>query len=768
MRMKWKKITALALAGILLTSALAGCKKDGADSEGAKENGNEDTAMGLYLEEELALPEGIGAIDDMVLMEDGSLRVAARGEQGSMLIKSSDQGTTWESEELPAILSSEETQGMEVETYLSPQGEIALMGMSYNEETMEISNKFWLVQPDGTTSELIIQIPNEAEGDSIWEIGFARDGAFFATDYRKNAYELDKSTGAILKTYSGEGAGVGANVPVGDKQVLVTDQGIMMYDRVSGEKLPPDSVLSDQLKDTTKKAMAWSSNMAPALFAPGEEGGLFFCDSSGIYFHGDGSSVCEQLVDGNRSSLGNPNVGLLEMVYPGNDEFILAVVSGESHKLLKYTYSADTPSIPSVELNVYALEDNDYVRKVISDFQKENTDTLVNFQVGLTGEEGVTKEDALRTLNTDVLAGKGPDVLILDGMQVDSYVDKNLLMDMGSIVEEVKEADGIFENLAKAYEKDGKIYAVPAAVYVPLIAGGADAVAAGSSLDSLADRAETLKEQNPDVPVSSFWDAKRLLKEFSRADSANWTDEEGKISKEALSSFLEAAKRFYNTSKIPEEMESQIRNAGYSGEDNAGDIGRDSLAADITGLLTRSQQISLGNLGNITNFATLTSICNNDESALEYGLLNGSQKKSFLPDTILGISSETTEEETARLFVKAMLGSQTEGNKDYISINKKAYEAACVNPNPENGGNIGALAVSSDDGTYVDLDLKWPGQEDLDALTGIVESLEAPCINDAVVMDLVLEQGEKYLNNEQELDKTTESIMQKIELYQAE
>lgn len=42
----------------------------------------------------------------------------------------------------------------------------------------------------------------------------------------------------------------------------------------------------------------------------------------------------------------------------------------------------------------------------------------------MTDDNGVTLEDALKTLSTDILAGNGPDVLILDGMPVDSYVEK--------------------------------------------------------------------------------------------------------------------------------------------------------------------------------------------------------------------------------------------------------------------------------------------------------------------------------------------------------
>ena len=42
---------------------------------------------------------------------------------------------------------------------------------------------------------------------------------------------------------------------------------------------------------------------------------------------------------------------------------------------------------------------------------------------------GLTKDDALRTLNTELLAGEGPDVLILDGADLESFSGSGLLED---------------------------------------------------------------------------------------------------------------------------------------------------------------------------------------------------------------------------------------------------------------------------------------------------------------------------------------------------
>lgn len=64
--------------------------KDKADSVESK-------AMGRYLENELAVPEGCMEIVDLQVMKEGSLKMLARNSDYElMLYQSSDKGKTWE------------------------------------------------------------------------------------------------------------------------------------------------------------------------------------------------------------------------------------------------------------------------------------------------------------------------------------------------------------------------------------------------------------------------------------------------------------------------------------------------------------------------------------------------------------------------------------------------------------------------------------------------------------------------------------------------
>ena len=119
---------------------------------------------------------------------------------------------------------------------------------------------------------------------------------------------------------------------------------------------------------------------------------------------------------------------------------------------------------------------------------QQYADIYVNLEIGMTDDNGVTLEDALKTLSTDILAGNGPDVLILDGMPVDSYVEKGILTDISDVVDEVKASDGLVDSIVKDSTKDGKIYAIPTRFLVSFITSDQQTVDAGKSTQALADR----------------------------------------------------------------------------------------------------------------------------------------------------------------------------------------------------------------------------------------------------------------------------------------
>lgn len=79
-----------------------------------------------------------------------------------------------------------------------------------------------------------------------------------------------------------------------------------------------------------------------------------------------------------------------------------------------------------------------------------NSNITINYQIGVPEGTGVDTSDAIKKLNTEIMAGKGPDILLLDNLPVDSYIENEVLADIKDIVTTDK---NIFHGLIEAYKK---------------------------------------------------------------------------------------------------------------------------------------------------------------------------------------------------------------------------------------------------------------------------------------------------------------------------
>ena len=94
----------------------------------------------------------------------------------------------------------------------------------------------------------------------------------------------------------------------------------------------------------------------------------------------------------------------------------------------------------------------------------------------------VTKDDALRTLNTELLAGEGPDVLILDDTDLESFTASGLLADLSGAVD----AGALLDCIAEDYvADDGAIPVLPGRFTIPVMAGEAGSLDGVATLDDV-------------------------------------------------------------------------------------------------------------------------------------------------------------------------------------------------------------------------------------------------------------------------------------------
>ena len=231
--------------------------------------------------------------------------------------------------------------------------------------------------------------------------------------------------------------------------------------------------------------------------ARGEGDDFYLANTKGIHHMADQGTMWETIVDGSLNSMSMPSAYVKRLLVGNDNDFYLWYSESEEQKLARYTYDPEMPTIPSKTLTVYGLNlsENQTVKQAAALFQMEYPDVRVELIDGA-GESGSTlKSDTIRSLNAELLNGNGADVLVLDGLPIESYIEKGVLEDLSDIITPMVKAGELYPNIAESFTgSDGSVYQYPVRVTIPIMYGDGTAVSQMAAIGSL----RAWQEANPD------------------------------------------------------------------------------------------------------------------------------------------------------------------------------------------------------------------------------------------------------------------------------
>lgn len=755
------------MALLMLLTMLVGCNGGGKeknvqrDTSQKSEAGNGKKGNGRFFENEVALPKGTKNVMAMRKSEDGGLvALAMRDDEIYSILTSSDQGKTWKQTKIKGIKKE-----YLPHVAISPNGSAALF--HYRKQgKINVS----LSDSSGKSQTVTLSLPGQNTGNKemqVWRAAYSGQGILVIQMSDGSLYKMEKD-GTCSKAFDTKGVSTNYFSVAGNRLIAVNDDGIMLFDTESGNMLDSESPLEDLVKKNKELASCDTDSGQPMVFTEGtEKDNLIFANKEGIFHFKSGGSVVEQLMDGGMTSLGSGNSIFDDIAALDQNNIFIAGSNGSESKVYHYSYEKNAASVPDKELTVYALDESVFLRNAVTLFQKTNPDIHVNLEIGLTGKDGVTLEDALSVLNTNILAGKGPDVLILDGMPKEGYIQKGILQDISDVVEEVNKSDGIFPNILEASKQEGKIYAMPARLIIPILEGDQTTVNSGKDLKSMAARATALKKKDNSsgkkpLPIHG---PESLLRDLFYADSATWAKEDGTLDKETVTNYLECAKELYDADSHDSKLEDQIDSIDA---DSTIETGEKIGTHRYDGLLTGEWKYSFGTLSDIQELQMICSY--RPQTKTDFCLMNYGKAKSYIPYLMAGVV-KSGNTDAGKEFVRTLLGKKAENSdSNGIPVNRAAYDAVCKEKlHAQNVKDESSLVFSQQgsDKTY-GFDFANLKQKEIDSFTEIMESLEKPSIANRVIQKIILEQGKKYLRGEQGLEDATDAILKKVNLYLAE
>lgn len=777
----WKQGAALTAAMVLaLTPGLAGCgNKEKADhtkqeNTDAKNTQNEEKTMGRYLEEDVALPDNCGDILDMTLLEDGTLRVCYGQEDGVFYSDSSDGGKSWkEAVDLSEVLKVDTSKYGLSYPKLGAKGEIFTSAYDASGETEE--HKYYYLASDGSVKEL--DLSQTLASGYVSEARFTDRGNLIINDFSTALVEMNPLDGSVVRKYE-EGSVVSCFAPIGKYLVAVTNSTVHYYDLETGEPLEDAAALTEQLTKDEGHLELTSTTSYPLVFSKGEEEDcLLYAEEGGVYRYSFKGSVVEELIDGNLNSLSSPDISLVAMSRDQDGNFYVAVQDssadmGHMGRILKYTYSPDTPAEPDTELTVYSLLDNSYIRQVAAVFQKKYPDIYLNLEVGMTGEDGMTTTDALKTLNTEIMAGNGPDVMILDGIPENTYIEKGMLADISSILDKAEEEGGILDNIRKPYQQeDGSQYVMPLRFSIPLLQGNKEDVEKAGDIVSMADMLESYQSEYTEMnmPLSLMGAGPEgFLRAFADVSSPAWQKEDSSLNEEAVTEYLKQAGRIYAAGK--ESMDYIKEMAG----DYVYSLSDLPILSNVTGsvmtLLGGYVKMSAGRLASPEDLAHIYSL-EQKMGNIIHSLWNGQAQNCFIPVQTVGISAKAGQMEAAEKLVEFLFTKEGQeiGSDSGFPVNEAVYDSEDYWAAGDDQGRLG-ISGSGDanTGEYVELEIVQADEKTTKEIQELGKTLTTPSRGNEIILSAVAENGTRYLNGEISLEEAAKAAVQQVNLYLAE
>ena len=221
------------------------------------------------------------------------------------------------------------------------------------------------------------------------------------------------------------------------------------------------------------------------------DGAAYYACTDGIYRLAPGGTLPEQVVPAEGTAMSISSNYPLSLLRTAAEDFMVLLFgdSGGNGDLYFYHYDETLPTHADTTLTVWSLADSATARLAVNAYKKANPEVDVTFETAVqtdTDDVSAAINDALTQLNTELLAGEGPDVLLLDRVDYTTYINKGMLADMSDTVP----LDALQSNIIDPFMTDGRAYVLPARFIVPALCGDAGTLDGLTDLAAFADKLE--------------------------------------------------------------------------------------------------------------------------------------------------------------------------------------------------------------------------------------------------------------------------------------
>lgn len=699
---QYKKILALGLIVALFVTSLTGCKKE--------EEKKRQESKGRYVEKEISLPN-TSEIPAGLMWKDGKLGFVLVTEEGLF------QSYTYDGKE-----------------------------WSEGKEETEL-NKEPLQQADGLMNVFLGRDGNlyRRSGDSP-DMEVLRDGTKLLVNIKNSCVECFKDEKMV------------ATIPT--VQIATPDQTLVSASDETIAVIGEDGtsvVFYDGKTFERKHTVSMEQSLEECMLEPGKDGMWYVANQQGIHRITENGSIAETVMEGSNTYLGDAaSMYLRGFVVGDSDEFYGLFSGEEGWKLMQYVVDENAPAMAKTELSIYSLTENDTVSRAISAFRKEHPDVEIEYTWAVDRFE-VVSTDEIRSLNTELLAGSGADILLLDGLSYKTYMEKGVLEDVTEVAKEL-EQEGILPHVIQnTAQKDGKIYAISARIHVPLIYGTEEEVKACESLDAL----QAYAEKNREKKLFGYTEFDQIGMTLFHLFYPELQEEDGSLDEEKLVKLLQTVCQLYENGGLKEYNGYSEKSKFYWLELKSYFMSNQEMTAP-----SYQEYVHMVETSGFDSIRDIYYSSGNIQASIE------SIKNYYVPYTIAGINASSLHKKVAKEFIPYLFKEEIQKKESYegFTVSEKVLDQMPDYVETSEGKKDIRKYVGLDQNTREEYEVKmgYPSKEETQKLVALIKNLDTPFYQEQIVTEMVLEELERLYCGKQSVEETAREICKKVDLYLAE
>ena len=597
------------------------------------------------------------------------------------------------------------------------------------------------------------------------------DSYYFLTSDGLFKYD---STGKRVAEYDESGC---RDFVVADKVYLLADQKMVELDKdlnVISESSGLYDSLKSEIEDTIATADS-SYSVGKKILKTDDENNLYILTDKALYKKTTGSEEITIILDDTDGYESGTNT-VLQAVLCGDRYMTI----DSEHYISVYAVNDGTVKpVEKQEITLWSLRYATFVEQAVDTFNNKSNSITVKYEYGVSDDNGVSIKDAINSLNTELLSGKGPDVILTDGLNINSYIDNGAFLDLAELEADIqKKYSNCLNKVMDTYRTGDKVYAIPSRVTFQAVI---EPDGISGSLNYILDFQDYIDNSKPPKEGNDLdmCDWTLLFEEFYPQYVNDFIKDE-KFDTDTFKTFLEELHTLWKTleSRTPEE-----RYAKWEEEQKEGEGRERQFGWRIVPLVDyeySGQSISVGTIEYLDTIKLIYGYRIDKDDGTHYikddhtlRALVHDDKTLYTPIVTLAINSNTKKVDEAETFVMKMFDKELQflyvGDPYYtmglpVNLDGILYEDYVLS----DGGKLTPGSGQYYAGYWSGFNSIFEEDDDLDACFEMLKGLDTPVNDDIQVRNIIEEGIDDYMNDKKSLDDTVKDIENQLGIYFSE